>query len=576
MNKKNNKTLSSLVLILSTGVGLSACNITQETSDIDKQTTLSVNTESEHVLLDCYASESSTSESESFKQSIDCEPPTEGVIEVVHPVTEIDETLSSTLQPSKDDASANDDEVQYSNLWFYIADQLEFDVPEGQRRISVQKNWYLKHPNYMQRVSNRAAPFLYYIVKRLDEENMPLDIALLPIVESAFDPFAYSHGRAAGMWQFIPGTGKNYGMKQTWWYDGRRDVIASTDGAIAYLKRLHKMFDGDWLHALAAYNSGEGRVMRAIRKNKRAGKAIDFWSLDLPRETRAYVPKLLALTDILRNLDTNQFAWPTIANAPVLEIVDVNAQIDLSKAANMAGLTTAELQALNPGFNRWATDPEGPHTLLLPIQQVEQFKLALANTSENEMLNWVRYKIRSGDSLEKIAKKYNTTTDVIKEINDLRSSRIYAGKHLLVPVALKSIEEYALSVDQRLLKTQSIARGSHKTNHKVRNGDTLWDIARKHKVSVRDLAKWNKMAPRDPLKIGMNLVVWTGKPDLSSTQKSINRNITYRVKSGDSLSRIAQRFKLKINDIVQWNNLQGKKYLQPGQKLKLTIDVTKT
>lgn len=506
----------------------------------------------------------------------DCQPPSEGVIEVEHPVENIEQTLVNALKIHDDNAESSQDVMPNANLWFYVAEQLEFDVPSNQGRIIAQKNWYLKHPNYMQRVSNRASPFLYYIVDRLEAEGMPLDIALLPIVESAFDPFAYSHGRAAGMWQFIPGTGKNYGMKQTWWYDGRRDIIASTNGAIAYLKRLHKMFDGNWLHALAAYNSGEGRVMRSIRKNKRLGKPTDFWSLDLPRETRAYVPKLLALTDILRNRESNKFAWPSIKNTPVLDIVDVGSQIDLSKAANMAGLTTAELQALNPGFNRWATDPDGPHHLLIPLSNLDTFKVALTQTPASDMLNWVRYKIRSGDSLDKIANKYNTTTDVIKEINNLKTSRIIAGKHLLVPVALKSIEEYALSADQRLKKTQSVVRGSHKTEHKVRSGDTLWDIAQKHKVAVRDLAKWNKMAPRDPLKVGMNLVVWSGKPSMSVSQSAISRNITYRVRSGDSLSRIANRFNVSIQEIVQWNNLQGKKYLQPGQKLKLTIDVTKT
>ncbi|WP_171901000.1 transglycosylase SLT domain-containing protein, partial [Glaciecola punicea] len=257
----------------------------------------------------------------------DCETQSDGVIKVIHLTQEVDIALE---QPDPIDPNTLND------LWEKIQYQMTLPIPQNQPRLDAQKNWYLRHPAYMQRVSKRARPFLYHITQRLEQENMPMELALLPIVESAFDPFAYSHGRASGMWQFIPSTGKRFGMKQTWWYDGRRDVIASTEGAIKYLRYLNDMFDGDWLHALAAYNSGEGRVMRAIKKNKRAGKPTDFWSLDLPRETRAYVPKLLALADILKSQDEYNFSWPKIANAPVVEIVDVSSQIDLAVAARMA------------------------------------------------------------------------------------------------------------------------------------------------------------------------------------------------------------------------------------------------
>ena len=283
----------------------------------------------------------------------DCETSDEGIIKVIHPTEQVEIALD---EPDPIDPNS------LNNLWEKIQYQLALSIPDDQARLDAQRKWFLRHPDYMGRVSKRARPFLYHIVKRLNEENMPIELALLPIVESAYDPFAYSHGRASGMWQFIPGTGKRFGMKQTWWYDGRRDVIASTDGAIKYLKYLNKMFDGDWLHALAAYNSGEGRVLRAIKKNKAKGKSTDFWSLELPKETRAYVPKLLALADILKHQDKYNFKWPAITNAPVVEIVNVGSQIDLALAASMAGLTIAELQALNPGYNRWATDPDGDPT----------------------------------------------------------------------------------------------------------------------------------------------------------------------------------------------------------------------
>ena len=496
-----------------------------------------------------------------------CAQAHEGVVAVVHPTEVVDIPLG--------DNQTLDTDMPIDDVWERVRASLNFEVP-NQRRVTVQKNWYLKHPAYMQRVSKRATPFLYYIVEELEKHNMPLELALLPIVESAFDPFAYSHGRAAGMWQFIPGTGKNYGMKQTWWYDGRRDVIASTEGAIKYLKRLHKMFDGDWLHALASYNSGEGRVMRAIRKNKRQGKPTDFWSLNLPRETEAYVPKLLALAEILKNQEDYDFDWPTIQNNPVIEVVDVGSQIDLAMAAKLAGLTTEELHALNPGYNRWATDPEGPHRLVLPLAVADTFRLALQQTSEKDRLNWVRHKVKSGESLGLIARKYHTTTDVIKKINGMRNSTIYANDHILVPIALKSLEDYSLSADQRLARKQAQQQGAHKLTHKVVSGDTFWDLSREYKVNMRKLAKWNGMAPTDPLIPGKNLVVWVNQISSQQTDNSVMRTLTYTVRNGDSLSRIANKFKVKVSDITKWNSLNSKKFLQPGQKLRLYVDVTRT
>lgn len=486
-----------------------------------------------------------------------------GVAEIIHPV----EPVNIELVAVESDTQVMQRET---NLWNYAASQFVFEIPDNSR-LNAQKNWYLKHPSYMQRVSNRAAPFLYYIVTEIEKRDIPMEIALLPIVESAFDPFAYSHGSAAGMWQFISGTGKRFGLKQTWWYDGRRDVIASTQGALDYLTYLHKFFDGNWLHALAAYNSGEGRVRRAIRKNQKAGKPIDFWSLDLPNETRAYVPKLLALADILANHQNYDFSWPEIENSPVIEIVDIDSQIDLGFAADLAGLSLKELSALNPGFSRWATDPDGPHKLVLPKHIASEFGLALAQVDDTDRLNWERHKIQRGDSLIKLANQYHTTVDIIKRINSLASNTIRQGDFLLVPVALKQLDHYVFSNEQRLAKLQNKNRKGHQITHTVASGDTLWDLARKYDTSTRDLARWNGMAPKDMLHPGKTLVVWLDEN--SNKVDSITRKLTYTVRSGDSLSRIANRFNVKISDLKKWNSIGNQKYLQPGQKLTVIVDV---
>lgn len=551
-------TLISLVLIGT----LSACNTTTQSdqaSQLEQEHQIA-----EQIVVSCEQSK------EQAEDHFDCESAQSGIIPITHPVEPVEMALEV---PEEVVVAAA--EIEIKDVWQRVRSQLKFEFADN-KRIAAQRNWYLKHPNYMQRVAMRAKPFLHLIVEEMEQQNMPLELVLLPIVESAFDPFAYSHGRAAGMWQFIPSTGKRFGMKQTWWYDGRRDVMASTQGAIDYLNYLVKMFDGNWLHALAAYNSGEGRVQRAIRKNKKMGKPSDFWSLDLPKETRAYVPKLLALADILDKSEQYNFEWPEINNMPLTQEVMVGTQIDLALAAEMAGLTLKELHALNPGYNRWATDPNGPYKLLLPIDKVEKFTVELAKTDSSQRLNWVRHKVKGGDSLLKLAKKYHTTTDIISKVNELRSNVIISGEYLIIPVALKSLESYSLSQEQRLAKTQSKISGAYKLDHTVKSGDTFWDLSREYKVNLRQLAKWNGMAPTDTLRPGKNLVVWVNNVSKGQRKDAVMRTLTYTVRNGDSLARIAGKFNVKVSDIQKWNQSKLKKYLQPGQKLKIFVDITRT
>lgn len=489
-------------------------------------------------------------------------------------VSETEQDSTTPIQPTSP-VPASPVIVTHDDLWQNIRSQLEFDEPIN-GRIQAQQNWYLRNPAYMQRVSNRASPFLFLIVEEIKKRDMPIDFALLPIVESAFDPFAYSHGRASGMWQFVPGTGERFGLKQTWWYDGRRDIIAATNGALDYLTYLHKIFDGDWLLAIAAYNSGEGRVGKAVKKNKKLGKKTDFWSLDLPRETRAYVPKLLALSNILKHNDELSFNWPVLPNKQTVQIVDAGSQIDLAYAAELADLSVEALHQLNPGYNRWATDPKGPHTFILPAENAASFEAKLAQTDKKDRLNWIRYTVKSGDSLLKLAKKYHTSVDVIQHMNDISGNVIIAGDHLLIPVALKSLDEYSLSADQRLKATQSKRHGQYKISHVVKSGDTFWDLSRTYKVNLRSLAKWNGMAPTDPLRPGKTLVIWQENTSTSKNKNGVVRTVNYTVRRGDSFARIASKFNVRIKDIERWNQLNRNKYLQPGQRLKLFIDVTET
>ncbi len=456
-----------------------------------------------------------------------------------------------------------------TDLWVRLRDG--FALPHTQNaRIEPQLNWYRNNPRYLDRVFDRADPYLYYILEQLEERDMPSEIALLPVVESAFDPFAYSHGRAAGLWQFIPGTGKRFGLKQDWWYDGRRDVLASTDAALDYLEYLHKTFDGDWMLALAAYNSGEGTVLRALRRNRKAGKPTDFWALDLPNETRVYVPKLLALSILVNDPDAHGLVLQEIPNEARIAQVETGGQLDLAVAAQLAEIPLEDLYKLNPGFNRWATDPQGPHRLVLPTDKAERFAEALAELPPEQRLRWVRHEIQSGETLSEVARQYHTTVAVLQETNQLNGNRIRAGKHLLVPIATTDLADYSLSAGQRLARTQSRNRGGVKMSHVVQKGDTFWELARHYKVPLRSLAKWNNMAPGDPLRLGQKLVIW----NRDANQQTV-RSIHYKVRNGDSLARISSRFNVSVNDLCNWNGITRKKYLQPGQTLKLYVDVTR-
>lgn len=456
--------------------------------------------------------------------------------------------------------------VVITNLWDRIIPGLAMNLDQDDSRIRVELHYYRRHQHHFDRVIHRASPYLYHIVDKANQRNMPMEVALLPFVESAFDPFAYSHGRAAGLWQFIPSTGRHYGLKQNWWYDGRRDIIASTDAALDYLQELHQKFN-DWELALAAYNAGRGTVASAIRRNRKSGKPTDFWSLNLPRETSAYVPKLIAISKIIRDSDAYNITLNSVANEPYFSIVDTNQQIDLALAATLAEIDINELYRLNPAFNRWATDPDGPHRLLIPIDKADHFRQVLTDCH----LQWQRYTIRPGDNLQTISNHFQTSVNLIKEANNLQSNTIMSGKALLIPVPSADNETYALSADQRKIAKQNRPVSGHqKIQYHVKSGDSFWLIAKRHDVKIHSLAKWNSMAPTDTLRAGQQLVIWI-KPN--KTDSGIIRKVHYQVRSGDNLSLIANRFNVKVNQIRQWNTLPGK-YLKPGQPLTLYVDVT--
>ena len=474
-------------------------------------------------------------------------------------------------------------------FWSQLRGRFALELHLNEPQVQAQLNWFVANPKYLTRVFKRGALYLPHIVNQIDAANLPMELVLLPVVESAFDPFAYSSGRASGLWQFIPATARLYQVKIDWWYDGRRDLIDSTTAATEFLLDLGKTFDTDWTLALAAYNSGPGTVKKAIRKNKNKRRSEAFWQLDLPRETRAYVPKLLALAAIVKTPEKYNITLPAIPLDSQIIAFDLDHQIDLALAAELAEISLEKLYRLNPGFNQWATHPNGPHRLVIPVEQVKVMTENLALHPPEGRLRWIQHKIRSGETLGGIAQRYGLSINALSQTNHLKSQQIIAGDTLIVPTPINPPLDYGLSVSGRSAKRiqhYETRYGAPPEKYRVQSGDSLWSIAKTHRVKVGQLAKWNGLATRAPLKVGETLFIFNDEPSVGGlttasaeprATDAMMRSVYYRVRQGDSLSKIAGRFNTTVAAIKAKNSfLNQQKYLQPGDQLTLVLNVRKS
>src|SRR5579872_2813541 len=393
--------------------------------------------------------------------------------------------------------------AQFTDLFDRMRAGFKLDDSEDHHAVDQQLRWFANNPDYLQRAFGRADLYLYHIVTELEARGMPLELALLPVVESAFEPYAYSRARATGLWQFIPGTGSRYGLRTDWWYDGRRDIVESTRAALDYLQSLHDEFNGDWLLAIAAYNCGEAAVERAVEINRAKGKPIDFWSLRLPKETQAYVPKLLAMRRLVLDPEKYDISISPIPNQPYFTRVDTRGQIDLKLAAEIAGVTDEEIYELNPAYHRWATDPAGPHYLLLPIDGAQTFSQNISQLTDDQLMRATSYTVAKGDSVISVARRFHTTPDVIREMNELPSGPLTVGADLRVPSTSVTLPAKVLLAAARVDGHDRFARRPHV--HVVHRGDSLWSIARRTGMNVNTLALMNGMQPGDPLRAGQRL-----------------------------------------------------------------------
>jgi membrane-bound lytic murein transglycosylase D len=436
-------------------------------------------------------------------------------------------------------------------------------------RIDTEADWFARNPQYVERVFTRAGPYLHYIVSQVEARGLPMELALLPVIESAFQPYAYSSARATGLWQFISSTGGRFGLKQDWWYDGRRDVVAATQAALDYLEYLHTMFDGDWLHAIAAYNCGEGNVAKAIRRNQTARKPVDFWNLKLPKETQGYVPRLLAMSRIVSDPEVYGLAIEGMPDVPYFQRVETGGQISMEVAAELAGLTTAEMYDLNPAHHRWATDPTGPHFLLVPVDAAETFSTNLLLLTPDQRMRVERYTVRQGDTVTSIAQRFGTTAQHLRELNELGTANaVQVDAELRVPSSVASLPPQVLQAAARVdgrNRSRSVT-----AVHVVRRGDSLWSIAKRHNMDVVALAKLNRISPNDTLRAGQKLKLHESESRSSGGSAAASsgdgRRVTYVVRRGDTLSGIARTLRVTVSGLRAWNKLDGSD-IRPGQKL---------
>ena len=459
-----------------------------------------------------------------------------------------------------------DSNISYADLWERIRDGLQLHVHYSHPNVAKYIQNYSTQQRYFDLLQSRASPFLFEIVDEIERRGLPMEFALLPMVESTYNPNAYSRQHAVGLWQFVGATGSSFGLQQDWWFDGRRDPLASTDAALDYMEQLYKQFDEDWLLAIAAYNTGEGNLRRAIRKSD--DDEMSFWTLSLPRETQAHVPKLLALSAIIADNEAWNIELEPLANEPVLRSVQVGTQIDLSQASKLAEIEYEQLRALNPGYLQWATHPDQPQEMLLPLENAALLESALVGIDKHDLLTWDRYEIKPGDTLGAIAARLNTRVDILQTFNSLVGTSIKAGESLLIP---RTNDPELLTSAPRMTRRAKRELPKVPSQYKVRNGDNLWVIAKRFQLRSIEIAAWNQIPLDELLQPGQILNLSYALEDKNEPPEvqTSDSAAFYVVRRGDSMDAIASRFSIDLQKLLLWNALSIDELIFPGQELQV-------
>lgn len=445
------------------------------------------------------------------------------------------------------------------DVWEVLISQFALNHEVSRPEVQAQIRWLVAHPGYVQKVCQQSEPYIYHIAHEIKKRGLPGELALLPMIESSYDPFAYSGVGAAGLWQIMPKTGSELGLKQDWWFDARRSIGASTNAALNYLVYLRDFFNGNWTLAIASYDAGEGRISSAIKMAQTGYRGVDFWSLSIPRETSLYVPRFLALAEVIKNHERYHIQLPYIPYVPYFEEINIGSQIDLNRAASLAGISYKELIKLNPGFNRWTTSPDQSAHLLIPRHKVERFTRNLANLTPDKLASWSKHIVLPGETLQQIANRYHTTVTLIKKLNQLKQDQLKPNQSILIPNAKNT---KAIASDGKIQPMPVIVPMTkpsiHRVIHIVQPKDTMHKLEQLYRVTANDLRKWNKLPEKSAIKPGQTLVIW----------EQIRAPMQYTVQPGDSLNKIAHKNNTRVNNILALNpGLNRTQPLKAGQRI---------
>jgi len=470
------------------------------------------------------------------------------------PTKKTAKSITASRPDKKSKRSGSAQKGAQDDVWQVIKKELAFahDIPD--RRISEHLDWLNGNQAYFDNTLNRANLYLPYVVDKVISAGLPAEVALLPFVESAYNPMAISPSGAAGLWQFIPATGELFGLERNAWFEGRHDLVESTDAAIRYIQILNEQFSGDWLLTFAAYNSGPGTVQRAIEANQRKGLGTDFWSLDLSDQTRAYVPRLVALSKVITNPEDYGINRMHIPAKPSFEVVDLNTAVDLTQAARIMGMPAEDIQKLNPGYTRSVIPASGPSRILLPIDKKDDFLSQLSTLPNTSLAPKQQYVVKQGDTLAAIARRNGSSVKELSVLNGLAANSVLRiGQVLRLPGASPA----PVSAPKPPAALAS--------SYTVKPGDSIWSIAHAHNLSTRDLLAWNGLTPNSVIRPGQTLKFETHATTSADRQTVSN----YEVKHGDSLYNIARQFRVQVKDLLAWNDLSSRATIKPGQQLKI-------
>ena len=412
-------------------------------------------------------------------------------------------------------------------------------------------NMHLKDADKFEQYLNDSYYFIYYVINELEKEKLPLELALIPYIESNYDPFSISSSGAVGMWQFMPKTGRLYELNKTWWNEDRHDPYRSTEAAVDYLKYLYERFNQDVYLTLAAYNAGPTLLSRRINQNKRRGLETDFWSLNLPNQTKEYVPKYIALKELIFNSEKYELTLPEIPHKPVVQKIIIPGQVEVITLSEFLDIKPELLYKLNAGYTKWASAPKDQSIFYIPIEKYYLFESEDNPFRDTNQINWISHIVESGDSLWALASKYDTEVGIIKQINYLNNDLLSIGSTLLIPLS-KSKSNTFIPYEM----------------HIVSEGDTLWDIARTYNLEVSDLANMNSINENSYLQLGQQLTI--GNKNIHRNIESKKRTILYSIKQGDNLYKISELFDVTIKSIKDINNFEDDT-LMPGQIIKIAI-----